>query len=277
MSKEALKIDVEKALKEKSPKLFKWLPGFAIRWLKKIIHQDEINEALSETKELNDLDFAKAAMTKLGAYCSSSGLERIPKTGPCIIVANHPLGGIDGMAILIETAKVRPDVKVIVNDLLLQFPNFQNVFVGVNKMGQTAREDLLKIEKLFQGEGCTLVFPAGFCSRLIRGQIRDLNWNKSFITKALKYDLPIVPAFISGKNSNSFYWISKLRNFFNIKANIEMLFLVDEMYNLKDKNIHISYGESILPSSLDKTKKHETLALEIMNKVYQLGGIRLKN
>ena len=117
-------IDIDKAFADKNPQLFKMLPKFILNWIKKIIHQDDINQHLAENINLNGMQYSAAAVERLGAKRFSNGIENIPKTGGIIIASNHPLGGVDGMALIAEVAKVRQDIKFIVNDLLMQFPQF---------------------------------------------------------------------------------------------------------------------------------------------------------
>lgn len=263
-------IDIDKVFKDKNPGLYKWIPGFVMRFLKKLIHQEEINDALITGKDKHDAAFAEHCLNYLGAKVSSTGLNQIPKETGVVVASNHPLGGLDGIALIAETAKARDDVKFPVNDILTRLPNFEGVFIPVNKHGNNTRGNLEKIEKIYADKNCVLIFPAGLCSRKIDGIIQDLEWQKSFVSKAIKYQLPIIPTYIKGKNSNRFYNISNWRKALGIKANIEMILLPDEMFKQKGKHIHITYGPQINPSVFDKTYSINGWAQLLKSYIYKL-------
>ncbi len=263
-------IDVDKAFASKSPGLYKMLPKFVLLWIKNIIHQDEINQHLAENINLNGMEYSAAAVHRLGAKRVSVNIENIPKTGGVVIASNHPLGGVDGMALIAEVAKVRSDIKFIVNDLLMQFPQFDDVFIPVNKLGTNTKTNLERIEQYYAQGCCMIIFPAGLCSRKQSGKIMDLHWHKSFLSRAIKYKLPIVPVFIDAKNSNKFYAIANIRKFVGIKANIEMFFLADEMFKQNGKTISISFGKSISYGMFDKSYTLENWAQKIKLYIYTL-------
>ena len=125
-------IDVEKILKEKAYKLYKWLPRFAINWLKKKLHEEEINYAMDVLKEDEGLEFNRKALDMLGAKVESIHSEFVPRSGSIIIAANHPLGGLDGMALIKSVGEIRPDVRFFVNDILKNLKNYGEIFVAVN-------------------------------------------------------------------------------------------------------------------------------------------------
>jgi putative hemolysin len=241
-------IDVEKVLREKATALYRILPRFAINWLKRKLHEDEINEGMVYLSQFHELEFNAEVLKYFNVTVEVHGVENLPKTGGVIIAANHPLGGMDGMALIKAIGDVREDVRFIVNDILKNIKNYGNVFVGVNKVGGQSRNSLQMVERIYSTEAAILIFPAGLVSRKFPDGIRDLEWNKSFINKSIKYNKPIVPVFIEGKNSDFFYNFSRNRKRFGIKANIEMLFLPDEMFKQKGKTIKIHFGKAIEPS-----------------------------
>lgn len=268
--KKPVQIDIDKVFKDKNPRLYKFLPGFLLRWIKRTIKQEEINAVMRLGKDLKDAEFARLAIRELGVTLKSIGAENIPKTGGCIIASNHPLGGLDGMALVAETAKIRPDLRFIVNDILMQIPQFETVFVGVNKLGSSQRAQLLKIEELYAEGYCILIFPAGICSRKIDGKITDLAWQKSFISKAKKYNLPVIPCFIEGQNSKRFYKIANIRKSLGIKANLEMFFLPDEMFRQNGKTLSMTYGKPIAPENWTNEHTSEQWAEKLRSHIYQL-------
>lgn len=103
-------IDIEKILREKAYKLYRWLPGFAISWLKRKLHEAEINDAMVRLKDDRGLNFNRKALDILEAKVQSVHPENIPVTGNVTIAANHPLGGLDGMALIKAVGEIRPDV-----------------------------------------------------------------------------------------------------------------------------------------------------------------------
>lgn len=241
-------IDVEKVLREKATTLYKILPRFAINWLKRKLHEDEINEGMVYLSQFHELEFNSEVLKYFKVKVEVTGVENLPKSGGVIVAANHPLGGMDGMSMIKAMGDIRPDVRFIVNDILKNIKNYGDVFVGVNKVGGQSRNSLQNVEQLYTTENAILIFPAGLVSRKFPQGIRDLEWNKSFINKSIKYNKPIVPAFIEGHNSKFFYNFAKWRKRFGIKANIEMLFLPDEMFKQKGNTIKIHFGKIIEPS-----------------------------
>lgn len=265
-------IDVEKILKEKAPKFYRLIPKFFISKIKKILHEDEINAAMNEIGHLQNLEFNDAVLKKLNTSVNATGLENIPEQGKIIIASNHPLGGLDGMALMKAVSQKRRDIKFIVNDVLLKLENYSGIFVGVNKLGSTPKNALLEVEKVFASDNAILFFPAGLVSRKqkIDGkwQIQDLEWNKTFVQKAVEYSKPIIPVFIEGKNSEFFYNLSYWRKKIGIKGNIEMLFLPDEMFKQKNQTVNIYFGSAISPQILDKSKNYREWANVIKKYIY---------
>lgn len=265
-------IDVEKILKEKAPKFYRLIPKFFISKIKKILHEDEINAAMNEIGHLQNLEFNDAVLKKLNTSVNVTGLENIPEQGKIIIASNHPLGGLDGMALMKAVSQKRRDIKFIVNDVLLKLENYSGIFVGVNKLGSTPKNALLEVEKVFASDNAILFFPAGLVSRKqkIDGkwQIQDLEWNKTFVQKAVEYSKPIIPVFIEGKNSEFFYNLSYWRKKIGIKGNIEMLFLPDEMFKQKNQTVNIYFGSAISPQILDKSKNYREWANVIKKYIY---------
>src|ERR1700741_4772790 len=178
-------IDVENILKQKAYKLYRWLPRFVINWLKRKLHEDEINAAMIALKDEHGLAFNAKALDRLGAKVESLHSELIPRTGTVIIAANHPLGGLDGMSLIKSVGEVRPDVRFFVNDVLKNLKNYGEVFVAVNKLGASSAGSLRVMEAVFRSDAAVLIFPSGLVSRKINGQVRDLKWRKSFVTQAI--------------------------------------------------------------------------------------------
>lgn len=261
-------IDVEKILKTKAHKLYKWLPRFLINWIKKKLHERDINEAMEHLKDYHGLEFNSEGLKKLGAKVKSLHSELIPKTGSIVIVANHPLGGLDGMALIKAVGDIRPDVRFFVNDVLKNVENYGEIFVAVNKLGSSSAKYLRIMEKEFRTESALLFFPAGMVSRKIEGEIRDLEWKKTFVTQAIDHKRMIQPVFIEGKNSSFFYNFALWRKKLGIKANIEMLFLPDEMFKARKETIKIHFSKPFDSAILDSGKSHRQWTKIINQYIY---------
>jgi putative hemolysin len=264
-------IDIAKVIQDKNPGLYRILPGFIVNYLKKIIHEDEINAMLHWHGEEKDFTFIQSVITEFRPVVSVVGLENIPASGGAILAANHPLGGLDAVVLMNQLAPKRTDLKFMVNDILMNLKPLEGVFVPVNKHGRNTTQMIDDMNKLYASEQLVLVFPAGLVSRKENGVVRDLEWKKTFITQAKRHQKPIIPVHISGELSPFFYRLSKIRKFIGIKANIEMLYLADEMYQQHGKNIKVTIGKPILPDYFDKSKKDQTWAEEIKALVYALG------
>lgn len=233
-------VDVRRLIEGKNPKLLKILPGFVIRWVEKVIHQEDVNEFMNTHKDDDLYSFCEGVVKKFELDLNISGTENIPKEPtPIIFAANHPLGGMDAITIIHLLKDIRPDIKFIVNDLLMAVTNLRERFVGVNKVGKNAVESLQKVEDQFANGTATFIFPAGLVSRKIKGEIRDLEWKKTFVAKAKKYKIPVIPVYIGGGLTNRFYRLANFRKFLGLKFNIEMFFLVDELFKQKNMKIDI--------------------------------------
>ena len=263
-------IDLRRLIASKNEKLLRWMPGFVLRYLERVIHQDEINTLLEKAGELKDAEFSDAVMEEFKITISSSGLENIPKTGPLIIVLNHPLGGMDALALISLLKNHRPDLRFIVNDILMNLENLNGLFVGINKHGinkKNVRED---IEKAFNSEHAICIFPAGLVSRKINGLVQDLEWKRTFVTYARSLDRTVIPIKIDGQLSPFFYRLSRVRRFFRIKANIEMLYLADELFKQRNKTLTFTVGQAIKMNQFDTSLTDKEVASEIRKIVHEL-------
>lgn len=273
------RIDIDEIFKSKNPSLYRLLPKFIFAYLRKITHQDAINSFLERHVNDYDFDFIHGIVHEFGIRTKAIGIENISATGGRIFVSNHPLGALDAMAMLNEVGKIRKDVKFFVNDILLNLDNLKNIFSGVNKVGKTSVEALALIESIFAMNIAVLTFPAGLVSRKqfpngIFGTpvIEDLDWKKSFISRSKKYRKNIIPIYVHGSNSNFFYTLSLWRKRLGIKANIEMLYLVDEMYKQHGKTITIIFGKEISYQTFDNTFTDTQWAEKIKRHVYRMGS-----
>jgi putative hemolysin len=264
-------IDIEKAIASKNPKLTKLLPGFLLRYIKRTIHENDLNDAILRYKDRHEYDFVRAAMEEFGANTKVIGEENIPREGGVIMAANHPLGGLDGIAFMKVVGHYRKDIRFFVNDLLMALKNFGPIFVPVNKHGRNSADYTQRFEEVYASQNCLLIFPAGLVSRRQDGiGIQDLLWRKSFITKSIQYKKNVVPVYIDGNNSSFFYNLAYWRKKLGIKANLEMFYLVDEMYKQKGKTLTFIFGEAISWETFTKDMPAEYWSEKVKQHVYAL-------
>lgn len=266
--KENKLIDIRKVIGDKNPKLLKLLPGFVIRYIQRILHEKDVNEVVETNKDKHNQDFCQAVIDRFNIKLIVEGIENVPTTGGVTLAMNHPLGGMDAMALVTALKNQRTDLKFIVNDILLHLESMKGMFVGVNKHGRNSNSNLLKIDEIFSTGSAVCIFPAGLVSRKIDGKVQDLEWKKTFVSLSLKHNQPIIPVYIDGKLSNFFYRLAAFRKAIGIKANIEMFFLVDELFKQKNVTMKLTFGKPIYPESLDKSKSQKQWAEEIRKQVY---------
>jgi putative hemolysin len=266
-------LDVGRILRTKNPALAKAIPRFVVNYLKKIIHQDELNDFLKTYGNLKDVELIAVWLKYIDTRYRVYGTENIPITGRYIFVSNHPLGGLDGLVFIYELSRHFQHIKFPVNDILTNIENLSGIFLPVNKHGAQGKEAARRIEEAYSSDNQILYFPAGLCSRKKKGIIKDLLWHKSFISKAIQHKRDIVPAYFSGRNSDFFYNLANLRKFLGFKANIEMLYLADEMFRQKGKEIRLVFGKPIPWETFDKTRSAPEWADWVKTKSYELESL----
>ncbi len=265
-------IDLKKLIQSKNPTAAKWLPGFVLNYLRKTIHEDEINTFLDKHNTKFNHDFCTAIVDYLAMDIQVTGIENIPKEGPVIIAMNHPLGGMDAIAFIHALKNHRADIKFIVNDILMNLENLKGLFVGINKHGKNEQSTRQNIIHAFESDEAICIFPAGLVSRKQKGKIEDLEWKKTFVSYANKLNQPIVPVYIDGKLSNFFYRLANFRKAIGIKVNIEMLYLADELFNQRNKTIKFTIGKPLLPPDYQHLPSERKQTAFIKQQVYALGN-----
>ncbi len=264
-------INVDRVIRSKAGKAYRFVPGALIRYIERIVHQDEINEALLKMKGLNGLDFIESALIdRFGLDIEVVNPQNIPATGRNIVASNHPLGGLDGMALMHVIGKKRQDLKFVSNDILMELHALKELFLGVNKHGRTNMEMVRAFEACFASDILILIFPAGLVSRRQKGLIRDLEWKKTFITKAINHKRDIVPVHIEGRNSDFFYNLANWRKRFGIRVNLEMLYLPDEMFRQQNKKLRITFGKAVPYTTFTKEHTHYQWAQKMKEHVYAM-------
>ena len=270
-----LQFDIRAIIREKAPKVH--VPDFLIRYLERIVHVKQMNAFLRKYPDLEGYAFIRRVLDEeLCCTASIDGIENIPTDGkPVIFVSNHPLGGLDGMIIaqmIHESRKEKRELKVIVNELLMFIKPIAGLWAPVNKTGSLSKEQVLQQQAMWESETDVLTFPAGACSRLQRINhtwlIQDLEWQKNFIQRAREYQRDIVPIYFEGKNSRFFYALAYIRKLLRIPFNIEMLYLVDEMYGAQGKHFRVHVLPPIPYTTLDNSKTPKQWAQYVKSIVY---------
>ena len=267
-------IDIEKILESKMGSKAGLLPGFAVSWLKRILHEDEVNRFLWESRHLSGTEWLTECVRYLDMTLQIDGMENLPPKDDgrlYTFVSNHPLGGIDGVALGSVIGNFYDSrFRYLVNDLLLNLPGLKPLCIGINKTGKQSRNFPAMVEAGFQSNHHILMFPAGLCSRKIEGKIHDLPWKKTFVSKSVEYQRDVVPIRFDGQNSDRFYRIANLCKALHLKFNVAMLFLVDEMYRNVHKSFRITIGKPIPWQTFDKSKSMVSWAKYVEDKVYEL-------
>ncbi|MDR1197680.1 MAG: 1-acyl-sn-glycerol-3-phosphate acyltransferase [Prevotellaceae bacterium] len=273
MKNEQLLVDTEQIIKSKSHFLAKILPKFVLRYIKRIIHEDDVNNVLSKHGHNKGIDFVNATLNELNISYTAKNLEDIDSSenSRFIFASNHPLGALDGLVLMSAIGKhFNNNVKFIVNDILMHLKPLEPVFIPVNKHGRQTVDYMKKTNDAYASDCQILYFPAGLCSRKIKGKIVDLEWKKNIISKSLEYRRDIVPVYFAGKNSNFFYRLANIRKKLGIKANIEMFYLSDEFFKQKNSNFELVFGEPIKYYTFDKSKSHVEWINFVRQKTYSL-------
>lgn len=264
-------IHIEEIFKSKNPRVAKMIPGFVYRFLKRLIHEEGINEFIERYGDRKGLAFADGMVEYLQVTYDIVGEEFLPKAdGRYIFVSNHPLGGPDGVILISFLGKHYPHLKFPVNDILLNLKNLNDIFLPINKHGGMAKEAVAAIEEAYASDAQMIMFPAGLVSRKSKKGIQDLTWQKSFVSKAVQHQRDIVPIFISGQNTNFFYRLANFRKRIGLKVNLEMLCLPDETFKKRGQHFTIHIGAPIPWQSLDRSRKPAEWAAVIKAKVYEL-------
>lgn len=267
-------IDIDKVLQSKMGNKAKWVPRCLVSWLKKILHEDELNEFLWESRDLVGVPWLESCIKYLDIELEVKGIENLPDASngqKYTFVSNHPLGGIDGIALGAIIGKhYDGNFTYLVRDELMFLPGLAPLCIPINKTGKQSRSFPAMVEAGFASDKHMLMFPAGICSRKQNGVIRDLEWKKTFVRKSVETQRDVVPIHFEGRNSERFYRIANICKFLHIKFNIAMLYLADEMFKNRHGKFCITIGEPMPWQTFDKTHTPTEWAQIVKEKVYSL-------
>ncbi len=266
-------IDIDKILRGKMGPKSKYVPSFLVSWLKRVVHQDQVNAFLWENRDKVGTPWLEECVRYLDMTLVVKGKENLPDPNDgrlYTFVSNHPLGGEDGVALgAIIGRHYDSRFRYLVNDLLMNLPGLAPLCIPINKTGSQARNFPAMVEAGFQSDNHILMFPAGLCSRKKNGVVRDLPWKKTFISKSVQYKRDVVPIHFSGHNSPFFYRLANFSDRF-LPFNLAMMFLVDEMYKNVHKTFTVTVGKPIPWQTFDRSKTPMEWAKIVQDRVYAL-------
>ena len=262
-------IDIEKILALKEAKV----PKLDVKLVERLMHVPDLNRGIYLNREYFGLQFVYKFLEghdsqDLAVNVRTIGEENIPLEGYPMVVGNHPLGGPDGLALMGAVGRRRQDRKFPVNDFLLYLPGLKELFYPIDKVNKT--KALATLEEAFADQNTLLYFPAGLCSRLQKGEIRDLEWKATFIKKCVRYQRDLVPVYTDARNRMRFYRIANLRKALGIKFNFEMALLPSEMYAQRGKTFTITFGHPIPWQTFDSSRSPKEWAELVKDHVYRL-------
>ena len=266
-------IDVEASLRSKYPPFNRWptlLQDVSARYLRYLIHEDEINEFTAKGRELDGFEFIESVLEHFNfSYkVNAKEIENIPSIGGTVVVANHPLGALDALALLNLISRVRTDIKIIANDMLAQFEPLRPLLISVDNIDSrsSSKKTIELANQALAREELIIMFPSGEVSRAHpSGQAVDRYWKKGCLRFAKNMHKPILPIHIKAKNSWLFYATSILYR------PLSMLLLPSEMFKQRDKTIEFTIGEQIHPSTFIKSQLSDVTLIKLLRKhLYRL-------
>ena len=267
-------IDVEKIIREKTGKKSRYVPGFVVRMLKRIIHQDEVNSFLMRSSGKVGVEWLEECVRYLDMNLIIEGEENLPSPDDgklYTFVSNHPLGGVDGVALGATLGrKYNGRIKYLVNDLLMNLRGLAPLCIPINKVGSQNKQFPMMVEAGFNSDNHIIMFPAGLCSRQRNGVVKDLQWKKTFVAKSIESHRDVVPIHFGGSNSRFFYRMESFCKAIGLRFNLSMLFLVDEMYKNTHKSFVIKIGKPISWQTFDKSRTASGWAQYVQDIVYNL-------
>lgn len=273
-------LDIDRVLRDKLGSRARFVPRILVNYLKRIIHQDELNEFITGEGDKQGVPWLLDCVEYLDMKLDVRGAENLPAPDapPCTFVSNHPLGGQDGVALGAVLGKHYDGrIKYLVNDLLMNLYGLAPLCVPINKTGAQSRQFPAMVEAGFRSTDHIIMFPAGLCSRRQDdGSIRDLAWQKTFVTKSVETQRNVVPIHFSGHNSDRFYRIARWNARLGLKVNIAMLYLVDEMFRNRHKTFTITIGRPIPYTTFDRSRSPKAWAAYVQEEVYRLAAQGVK-
>jgi len=270
-----LQLDLTGILRQRMPRrINRLVPGFMLRALERLIRQDDLNALLRGAFPLEGSAFSDSLLTQLGVNVETVGLERTAGRSRLIFASNHPLGGLDGITMVKILGETYGDdnIRVMVNDMLMNVKPLAGVFLPINKYGGQARQSARLINEAYASDMNICVYPAGLVSRLgDDGRIRDLQWQKAVAAKAMEFGRDIVQVRFEALNSPMFYKTARLRKKSGLKVNLEQALLPRELFSQRGKRFRVVFGSPVSAEEMRTSGKSPLeLAAMLRDLVYSL-------
>lgn len=265
------RIDLDQIIKDRLPG--RKIPTPVMKYLKKIVHQDDLNELFASAPGKKNIDFIDVCMDYFQISCDVVGMENLPPKGthPLIFASNHPLGALEAISIgYVLGHQYDGKIKFYANEFLTLLDPLKELFLPIQKYGAQGREGVQVVQDFFNSDNHLITFPAGATSRKYGNEIIDLEWHKNFIKKAVENKRDVVPLYFKARNSKFFYRLEKFREFTRSKVNFEMIYLVDEVFKQKGNTFTLYIGNPIPWQTFDKSKSQKEWAAWVKEIVYNL-------
>jgi putative hemolysin len=263
-------IDIAKIINESNSETLSKLPKFVVKWIARIVRQDELNQLFDKYAENTGVAFLTKIIEEFNLNVIIEGKENLPENGKCFFAANHPFGVIDGLVLTYAVSEKYGTLKAIANDAFMFVPQLRPLIAAVNVYGRSSKEYVKALDETYQSTTPITHFPSGAVSRLKKWKVQDEAWQKSFINKAISSKRDIVPFYFYGRNSSLFYFVYLLRQLLGIKLNLELILLPREMFKKKNKTIKVRIGKPIPYQTFDKSLSNEAWAQKVRSTAYNL-------
>jgi len=254
---------VEQLISERAPKLV----GRPRLWrsvrplLYRLLAYDAAVFMADAVRPMSGHDAFSTVARHISPRTAVEGLQNIPSKGPCIIIANHPTGLADGLAVFQAIRDRRPDHIFLANaDALRVIPNGDDIIIPVEwvhdkrNLAKT-RETLVKMRQAIKAGQCIVIFPSGRLARMSWRGLIDQSWESSAAMVSKKYKVPVVPLRIQARNSSMYYLFSR------VNAELRDITLFREMLNKKHRLFRLTFGEMIDPKDLPDNADEATAKL----------------
>lgn len=264
-------IDAERILQETYPNFKLGKDNqIAVKALKKLLHEDDFNKFIEKNRHLRGFAFLDKLLEHFNFHyqVSNRSYSNIPAEGRLIIVANHPIGTLDGLALVKLIRSVRPDVRIVANRVLSHMEPLKSIFLPVDVLSdkKSLKDSYKAMLEALENEEAVIIFPAGEVSRITPKGIRDGKWQNGFIKLAQKARCPILPIHIKAKNSALFYGMSA------VYKPLGTMLLVKEMFNKNGQEIRFKIGAPIPCSAISESGlTHKQLSQRFRKHVLNLG------
>ena len=264
-------IDVENQFKTHLPDIYHKLPRLFLKLIRHIVYEKHLNNLIHKSRDLDGIKLVNWALEQFQVTVKLKGIKNISKDDRSIFVANHPLGGLDSLALLSAVGSYYTPLKILSNEILDVVPGFHSLRVSVVTFGKFTRANALTLKNILTSKQPLCVFPAGLVAKRNPFTIQDLPWNKFFVTSAVKYQRQVVPIYIDARNSDLFYNIASIRRLLHMKSNLEMFLLPHEMFNKAGSTIKVVFGSPISFTTFNSSRTHLEWAQQVRKLVYLIG------